>query len=309
MREKKLKKKAVMKWMLCVMIGTWLIISVYFYFQHRIQVDVYYIGEHIEFDEFSIIVKNIERYNYEKNDRKLPEYIFELQLPWKMTEAILKINYFYSRPYLIHKDAYEYKVNCEVIFNPELIDSESVSEKVRDKIKVRLYNEATTSSRTANQTQSHYNSNMNVIHYAFIGVWQDDSDIKISVQDKDYIISFEEPFLTKTYDYSNRKPDDRNQLANDTIKEFLWDYYNDSIEESKNYIHEDYIEDFPWHIFKAYQPLTNTNYIFSYVGKHRDKEKVFIINVSDIKANDNNQNYKFYMVYEDLKWQIMDAKN
>ncbi|GAA0179138.1 hypothetical protein SH2C18_20630 [Clostridium sediminicola] len=119
-----MKKRGSIKWILLLIISIWIIISTFFYFQHRIQVDTYYIGKYIEFDEFSVLVKNVEKYNFEYKHRKYPDFLFNLKLPWNITKAILKINYFYSKPYSINKESYKYNVNCEIIFNPDSINKE-----------------------------------------------------------------------------------------------------------------------------------------------------------------------------------------
>lgn len=307
-----MKKKVILKWVLLVTLGTWLIVSVFFYFQHQIQVDTYYIGEYIEFDEFSILVKNIERYNFEKNRGNFPDDIIKLKLPWKMTEAILKIDYFYSQPYHINKESYKYEVNCEIIFNHESIDSESLTKKIGDKIGMEVYNEASTSLKGLTNYQIQYDSNMNVIHYTYIGAWQENYSNGLKISDNDngevYLFPFEKPFTTNIYGYFNRRIDDRQQMASDTITKFLRNYYNCKTKESEIYINEEYIQNFPWSTLIQYEHFRCINYEFSYLGKYMDKEEVFIMNVSDNQDNGLIKSFDFYMIYKDFKWQIIDVE-
>jgi len=308
-----LKKKGVLKWVLLVTLGTWLIVTVFFYFQHRIQVDTYYIGEYIEFDEFSVYVKNIERYNYELlNYRDYPEILRKLKLPLKMSQAIMKISYFYSQPYHIEKGVYKYRVNCEIIYNTESIDWTYVSLEIYDKFSMGTYNEASSSLEPPNIGGSSMAGNMNIIHYEFKADWEEaySSGLKFSNKEngEDYLFPFEKPFLTNDYGYFNRRRVDRRQISTDTIKYFLWNYDYGNSEEAENYINEDYVENFPWSTLTQHESSRIWNYEFSYLGRYMDKEKVFIMNISNRNDTDLIRNLDIYMIYEDFKWQIIDAE-
>jgi hypothetical protein len=307
-----LKKKVILKWVLLVTLGIWLIVSVFFYFQHRIQIDTYYIGEYIEFDEFSIFIKNIERYNFEENRMNYPDNILKLELPLKITQAILEINYFYSKPYDIDEELYKYKVNCEIIFSQEYSDSEGFDKNIYDKISIGVYNEESTSLNPTYGYQSQYSSNVNVIQYSGSGDWKENysNGVKIINNDnsKEYLFLIEKPFITNIYGYFNRRIDDRLQMANDIIRNFLLNYYNGNLEDSENYINEDYVENFPWSTFIQYEYFEDINFEFSYLGKYKDKEKVFIMNISENRDNGLIESFDFYMIYEDFNWQIIDAK-
>jgi len=311
-----LRKKGVLKWVLLVTLGTWLIVTVFFYFQHRIQVDTYDVGEYIEFDECSVYVKNVERYNYEKNYRDYPEnlgkLLSKLKLPMKMSETIMKIGYFYSQPYHIEKELYKYKVNCEIILTPESVDSKYFQLKIFDKMDIGIYNEGSTSLNTPHEGRGGSAGNINVFYYEFIGDWEEaySSGVKISNKEngEDYLFPFKKQFLTNDYGYFNRRRVDRRQKSTDTIKYFLLKYDHGNSVEAENYINEDYVDNFPWSTLTQKETFIFWNYEFSYLGRYMDKEKVFIMNVSNGKDTDLIRNLDFYMIYEDFKWQIIDAE-
>lgn len=303
------KKRGIIKWILLSIMSIWIIVSVFFYFQHRIQVDRYYVGKYIEFDDFSVLVKNIERYNFEQNGRNYPDEILKLNLPWKITLAILKINYFYSQPYHINNESYKYEVNCEIIFNPEFIDSENVTKKISDTIGIYLYQDATTSLKEPTGNKIAYESNKNVMHFMFSGKWQENysKGLKIINNDngEEYVIPIEKPYVANTYGYFNRRVDDAQQMASDIINQFLWEYYNGKIKDAEIYIKEECVENFHWNILDQYEKFRSDNYQFSYLGRFMDEEQVFIMKVTD---DDLMKDLNFYLIYRDFDWQIINVE-
>lgn len=87
----------------------WIVVSVYFYGQHYRVYKSYPLWGRAETDDVFILLKNVVVYNYERK-----YYGFD-GIPWyweaakkinnnKLRNAFVKVCYFYSRPYIFHKD-------------------------------------------------------------------------------------------------------------------------------------------------------------------------------------------------------------
>lgn len=304
-----MKKRGIIKWILLSIISIWIIISTFFYFQHRIQVDTYYIGKYIEFDEFSVFVKNVEKYNFENNRHKYPDALFKLNLPWKITKAISKINYFYSKPYSFNKESYKYNVNCEIIFNPDSINKEYKLDNINKMMSIEVYNEALASVGKLSESRMQYESNSNVMIYTKIGNWNENFSNGLKVSDtkngNQYLIPFEKSFFTKNYGYFNSKNDDRQQMTNDIILKFLCTYHNGDIKAAENYINDKYVDDFPWNTVNQYKEFVNANFELSYIGNYKGEEDVFHMNTSFYQEDNLKNNLNFYLIYRDFNWQII----
>lgn len=302
--------KKILKRVLLAILVIWIIISAFFYFQHRIQVETCTIGRYIEFEEFSVLVKNIERYNFEKNGRNYPNWIIKFNLPSKVTEAILKTQYFYSFPYHVDNKALKYDINCEIIFDQEVIDAESVEDLIREKFNIALYNNNSSSHIKITENKLQYNSNMNIIYYTYTGNWQQNYNAGVKIinieNDEEYIVQFDNQFLISNYGYFNRKLTDRQKRSSTVINNFIWNYYNGDMDDSQLNINNEYIENYPWNKLNLYENFFADNYELSYLGHHMNDDQVFIMKVLDNQESDLIKELEFYMIYEDFRWQIID---
>ncbi|WP_027400389.1 hypothetical protein [Anaerovorax odorimutans] len=304
-------KRGIIKWILLSIVSIWIVISVFFYFQHRIQVDMYPIGKYIEFDDFSILIKNVEKYNYENNkpNYKSSRAIMKLNLPWNITETILKTKYFYNRPYSSNK-GYQYSVNCEIIYNPNSVSQEKVVEIVNEKINLEVCNKSLQSFDIHGENGMQYTNKSNIIHYEKIGDWKNDStNLKISDLENDhqYIIPLEKASTGK-YDYFNRKKEDKSHMADNIIDRFLRSYKDDDIKSAETYINNKYVDDFPWDRIKQYEyeTILNAHYELSYIGEYKEEKDVFLMKVSFDENDNSMKKINFYLVYKDFNWQIID---
>jgi len=308
----KLRSAKVLKWLLAVILGIWFVVSIFFYFQHNIQVESYSIGKYIEFEKFSVLVKNIEKRNFEQNRIRYSDYsyITRLNLPSDIINAIYKVNYFYSIPYHIDNEKLKYDINCEVIFGQNVIDAESVGALVKEELDIELFNNTSSSYIRPSGFSREITSNENIIYCSYNGNWSQNSIAGVKIinekSGEEHVIKFDKQFLINKHSFFNPVVPERKKRSSSLIYEFIWNYYR---HDSRFNIDDKYIENFPWDNLKKYENFTVDNYEFSYLGHHMNDDQVFIMKVSE----NNQENFpmkelEFYMVYKDLGWQIIDVK-
>lgn len=313
-----IKKHRFFKLILLTIISIWIIISTFFYFQHRVQVDRYEINKYIEFDDFGILIKNIERYNYEKNTdthnfqpkrRISREIIYKLNLPGTVIIKLLNIDYFYSQPYRTTGESYEYLLNAEVIFNPNEITYETIIENFSSNIDIYLYKNDNNSQKHFSATGTRSSSSQNIIHFSSSDNWIKSDTHSLSIKNKDgnekLLVLIDKPYTTTTYGYFNRRVYDYDRMSSDVTRHFLSNYYSDNKKDSVSNIQGDSIASFNWDVLDKYESFIIDNYKLSYLGRFKEQENVFIMSVSD----DTQMNtLDFYLIYKDLSWYIIDVE-
>ncbi len=306
----KLRSTKVLKWLLAVILGIWFVVSIFFYFQHSIQVESYSIGKYIEFEKFSVLVKNIERRNFEQNRMNFHDSLVSLNLPPKIIQGILKVQYFYSIPYHIDNEKLKYDINCEVIFDQNVIDAESVGELVKEELNIELFNNTSSSYIRPSGFSQRISINENIIYCSYNGNWSQNSIAGVKIinekNGEEHVIEFDKQFLINRYSFFNPVVPERKKRSSSIIYEFIWNYYRNDLRLN---INDKYIENFPWDNLKKYENFTIDNYEFSYLGHHMNDNQVFVMKVLE----NNQENFpmkelEFYMIYKDLSWRIIDMK-
>jgi len=307
-----LRNKKVLKWLLAVVLGIWFVVSIFFYFQHSIQVESYSIEKYIEFEKFGVLVKNIERRNFEENRMRFVDYsyITRFNLPLNMFNVIYKVNNFYSIPYHIDNEKLKYDINCEVIFDQNVIDAESVGALLREELDIELFNNTSSSYIRPSGSSQKISSNENIIYHSYNGNWSQNNNAGVKIinenSGEEHVIEFDKQFLINKYGFFNPVVPERKKRSSNVISEFIWNYYK---QDSRFNIEGKYIEDFPWDNLKKYENFTVDNYEFSYLGNYMNDEQVFVMKVFE----NNQENFpikelEFYMIYKDLSWKIIDMK-
>lgn len=97
-------KKALVKVILAFLL-IWLVISVYFYYQHNVIVWHYPVNQQIELKDAKVDISEISVQNYRRNEtyRYINENLFRViqKLPHQIQGGIARVCYFYSKPYII----------------------------------------------------------------------------------------------------------------------------------------------------------------------------------------------------------------
>ena len=198
--------------------------TVFFYFQHRVYVEYYDIGEYIEFEEFGLMVHNVEKYNFENRGFKYPDFLLELNLSGKMTSRLLNVWYFYSFPYEIDNANSKFDINCEVIIYGDDAYSIDVRDLLEDKLDFQ-YNNSTSDSIIKHASTSESSSNRNTIKLTFTEDWNEALSEGLSIVDlvneQEYKVVFNLPFTKVNFDYFNRRPEYMQNFSSTIISRLL----------------------------------------------------------------------------------------
>ena len=272
----------------------------------------YSIEKYIEFEKFGVLVKNIERRNFEENRMRFVDYsyITRFNLPLNMFNVIYKVNNFYSIPYHIDNEKLKYDINCEVIFDQNVIDAESVGALLREELDIELFNNTSSSYIRPSGSSQKISSNENIIYHSYNGNWSQNNNAGVKIinenSGEEHVIEFDKQFLINKYGFFNPVVPERKKRSSNVISEFIWNYYK---QDSRFNIEGKYIEDFPWDNLKKYENFTVDNYEFSYLGQYMGDDQVFVMKV--LENNPENlpmKELEFHMVYKNLNWKIIDVK-
>jgi len=300
-----MKTRKILKLILTIAITTWIIASAFFYFNHRIQVDKYEINKYIEFDDFGILVKNVEIYNFEVNGRNYPDFIYKYDIPYRVASKILEIDYFYSSPYTINKDSYSYDINYEIINNKPFANPNEYSKL----FSTSIFQDNSSLFRVTTKVSFSFANNSNLSSATNAVNLQGKSihSIKLTFNDtnEEYLIEINEPPTTITFDYFNRRKVGTIIEDNDIIPIFLANYYRHEKKDVARFIKAEYLEKFNFDTLDQYETFEDHKYTFSYLGKFMNENQVFIM---DVRDDDQAKSLQFYMIYEDLKWVIIDVE-
>lgn len=127
-----LKKAWVKVLLLCLF--SWLIVTVYFYYQHKIIIWHYPVDQQIELRDAKIYISEISVQNYRMNERyvinNLAKWIIP-KLPNKMQGKLFSICYFYSKPYSFNEKYGVMSVEGQLISNSTIIDLSNIEIEVK----------------------------------------------------------------------------------------------------------------------------------------------------------------------------------
>ena len=293
-----------------ILLVVWLTITVFFYFQHRVYVEYYDIGKYIEFEEFGLMVYNIEKYNFENKGFKYPDFLLELNLPGKLTSRLLNIWYFYSFPYEIDNANPKFDINCEVIIYGDDAYSIDVGDLLEDKLDFQYNNNTSDSIIKYASTSVESSSNQNTIKLTFTKDWNESLSEGFSIVDlvkkQEYKVIFSLPFTKVNFDYFNRRPEYRQNYSSSIISRLLSSYARGERTTSDSYISTEYIETFSWDILDSYSHFVPEEFTASYVGQYLNEKNVIMMKVGGHLEGNSIDELIFHMIYDSLMWQIID---
>lgn len=330
--EYKIFKKKWFKGIL-IILTIWALISLYFYNQHVVTVKTCNINEHIELGGIKMAIDDIRIYNYEMNRkntkynkyrRKIEEYIVE-RIPKKFLMKYFKISYFYSKPYKFLKDSTVIKLRGRVLLDSINEISEydgilpnNIKFKIIDDMDYDFYYEEDDGIKTY-QLSGTSAGNENIIHFELDGKILSEIDeenikkllIKDEETNKEYIISLEEPFIKKHYNYFLPKPKKDDNNPTDIIRSFLRKFKNNNIDEAKKYILKDSLENFKWESLNVFskKEMDIQRSFFKYEGRYLDYQNVYSLEVTF--SNEESSYYliqTFYLINKKGKWYIINVE-
>lgn len=323
------------KWFKGILIITtiWAMVSLYFYNQHIVTVKTCNINEYVEFGGIKMIIDDIRIYNYEMNRKntkynkyriKIEEYIVE-RIPKKILMEYFKISYFYSKPYKFLKGSTVIKLRGRVLFDSINEASEyddilpnNIKFKIIDDMDYDFYYEeddgvkvySMSGGKTSNENISCFELNGKILSKI------NEENIKnLLIKDEEtneeYIISLEEPFIKKHYNYFLPKPKKDDNNPTDIIRSFLWKYKNNNMDEAKKYILKNSLENFKWESLNVFskKEIDIERSIFKYEGRYSDYQNVYLLKV--IFSNEESSYHliqKFYLINKKGKWYIINVE-
>jgi len=279
-------------------------VTVYYHFQHKIEIIYYPVNERVLIEDHEIMVKYISKTDFKNNWRE-PSWLMNQtwlieKLPIDAFYGLAKMDYFYSKPYEFNDDSYNYNIHLEV-----LNDSLSVEEDMSiDHIKIRLHNSETDITYSANSKS--YSRKGNATTMVATQEIEDRPSmvpkaLSFESEDKGQIKNIK---ITQTpkaikYNFFNRKDILRNESADDVATDFIYGLQH--VEEGKITTEAD--QEIRDRFLDFQEPI----YDLQYLGQYGQYEDVYIMSVSDKDVD--QPSIKLHMVYENLTWVIIEEKD
>lgn len=285
-------------------------ITAFFYFQHRVSIERYDIDKYIEFEEFGLMVFNIEKYDFENRGSNYPDFLLELNIPGKWTLRLLNIWNFYSFPYEIDSTNPKFDINCEIIINGDDAFSVDVRDLLEDKLDIQYNNNTSDSIIKHAHTSAGSSGNQNTIKLTFTEDWNESLSEGLSIVDleneQEYKVDFSLPFTEVNFDYFNRRPDYMRNDSSTIIIRLLDSYAREVRTISESYISTEYIETFPWDILDRYSHFESEEFTASYVGQYLNENNVIMMKVGGRLEGDLIDELTFYLMYDHNMWKVID---
>lgn len=304
-------KKATMKIGIILVLAIWLGASVFFYDQHQIEVAYFEVNKYIEYEDFGLLIKQVERYNYEARPINHPDFVYKLHLSRRVGDVLFNLMYFYSMPYETNKDMYDYRINCEVMFDSTKVDSDDLGETIMKRYEVLgadLGLDASSPSLVSAR-EIQVSSNENVINYSFGGHWKDIYTDGITVvdlvEDIKYELPFDREFTKKSFGFFNRRPSSRSISSTDLVRSFLVDYYKEGSEAWRAYVKEDELPTLSRQALDRFNEFKAKDYYMTYVGDYMNEDHVFSIKTQDIESHEE---LDLFIRLDGLNWKIIGVE-
>ena len=279
--------KKIIKGILGLMLVAFITVTVYYYFQHTIEITYYPVNERIRLEDQEFIVKYITKTNYKKESRLLPWWIEQEALinalPRKLYDGLWKVSYFYSKPYDFNDDTYNYNIHLEVLDETLALEDNSGMEN----IKVRLIDKkADRSYLSFSQLRSRNNRSTTMLLIAEIEDEPDMEQLSLSFEreedgQKERIEVIKKP-ETRQFNFFNRRDIIEDVTADHKARQIL----NDLVS------------------VKDEADLKTPIYDLQYVGNYEQYEEVYKMSISDLEE-ETQPEIILHMIYEDFQWQVI----
>lgn len=278
-------------------------VTVYYHFQHKIEIIYYPVNERVLIEDHEIMVKYISKTDFKNNWRE-PSWLMNQswlieKLPIDAFYGLAKMDYFYSKPYEFNDDSYNYNIHLEVL-NDNLSVEEDMS---MDNIKIRLLDGETDNVYSAN---SHtYSRKGNATTMLATQEIEDRPSmvprvLSFESEDKGQVknIEISQPPKSIKYNFFNRKEIIRDESAGAVASDFLYGLQH--VDEEK--ISTETEKEIRDRFLELQEPI----YDLHYMGHYGQYDDVYVMYVSDKDVD--QPGLKLYMVYENLTWLIIEVE-
>jgi len=293
--------RKALKWIGTGLIVMWLILTIFAYYQHRISDEVYVVGTYVEFENYGVLVKDVEIYDYEKRYNNVSNYEIFNWLPQSIVYKIYRVMSYYSTPTTDLELGPEYVVNCEIIS-----EDGNKFDADRQDLRIALYDTLPVEYYPRRSWSLGCSEIDNIVRYHYEGKWFDKEYKGLSLKDYNtgevIVIPFSEPSITKTYTFSKPKNSKLDRSASDVMGSFITRYSHDSKEEVLNYIYHDQSDGVDWSLLNGISRDVVNRYKLSYDGKDSNQRDLFNLLIETV----DDQTLNFKMIYSDEEWWIYD---
>jgi hypothetical protein len=276
-------------------------VTIIAYYQHRINEEVYVVGTYVEFQNYGILVKDVEIYDYEKRFSNNINYEVLNWLPQSIAIKVFRIMTFYSRPISSLEWGPEYVVNCEIM----LKDGNKFSMQEQD-LRIVMYDALPVGNYPYKGSGSGSSDISNSVEYRYKGKWYDKDYQGLSLKDYNtgevIVIPFTEPSITKTYTFGKPKNHQFHNPAADLCDRFIYSYKDTSKEAASEYIYIGQSDGIDWSLLDRLSRDGVRRYELSYEGNDATLGDVFSILVE----TEDDKMLIFEMIYENEQWWILD---
>ena len=294
-------KRKVFKLIGIVLLVAWIIVTIIAYYQHRRSEEVYVVGRYVEFEDYGILVKDVEIYDDESCFNYNDNYKVFNWLPQKIAYKVFRLMYFYSMTTDSLEGGPEYVVNCEIITE----DGNKFNMQEQD-LRIVMYDALPVGNYAYIGSGSESSNISNSVEYRYRGKWSDKDYQGLSLKDYNtgevIVIPFTEPSITKTYTFGNPKNNLFHNIAADMCDRFIYSYMYRSKEAALEYIYEGQIDGIDWSSLDQVSSEGVSRYELSYEFYNAALGDVFnmLVETEDV------QTLIFEMIYEDEQWWILD---
>lgn len=200
--------------------------TAFFNFEHKVQSEKYEINKQIHFDEYSVFIKNIEVYNFNKRSRysstslntlsfqpSLAEKILHSNLNPKLLLKLRKIFYFYSSPYQVTEDSYNIDIDYEVILDQNISYTKNEKYEISNAAYISILLEGDSNYTKTPSSLTRVRDNTNVLTKTD-SLESSSKSIKAIMLNVDevaksnvtqHVVSLDSPPIIVKYDFFNRK--------------------------------------------------------------------------------------------------------
>lgn len=278
--------------------------TVYYHFQHKIEIIYYPVNERVLIEDHEIMVKYISKTDFKNNWRE-PSWLMNQtwlieKLPINTYLWLARMDYFYSKPYEFNNDRYNYNIHLEVL-NDSLSEED---ETLIDQIIIRLLDGETDNSYSTNADS--YTRTSNATTMVATKKIKDrpsmvPKTLSFESEGKGQVKNVEitQPPKSIKYNFFNKNKIIRNELAGDVAADFL--YGLQQVEGEKITTETD--QEIRDRFLDFQEPI----YDLQYLGDYGQYEDVYIMSVSDKDVD--HPSIKLHMVYENLTWVIIEEKD
>ncbi|TYO96893.1 hypothetical protein [Desulfallas thermosapovorans] len=306
-----------------ILLFLWLIISVYFYGQHYLAYKSFPIWGKAETDDAFILLKNVVVYNHEQK-----YYDFD-EIPWyweiakkisnnELRNAFVKVCYFYSRPYIFHKDKSTIKLQGIIALKGSKDPDDFLG--INQPLDIRLYGDYDVSLTSG--MGSRHRDGSNVLLFESMGndvLLKNNHTYKAVIKNEQDEIIKELPLRPQwryqAYSFFDARPFYYPFEPAITINRFINLLKDNQRELAASYIHFKCKETFPWENFD--HPYFSEAHpgVEYYIGNYLGFENVFSMNLLYFKPGDQVRTpdqcfarQAIYFVDHLGKWKIINAE-